>query len=179
MAFFTVETLRLIADGHPPRVAVETGTWHGDRALLLHNYFPVVHTIELSVPLYLQTRKRLAGRSGLHCHYGDSVHVLPMLCKLLGVQPVLFYLDAHWFAKDNRDVVGKGQFPLWGELRAIAERRERDIVVIDDVHNFGHGPEPDWQHVSLENIVAVFEKAGRKWGSWSREGCDQVAVYLG
>jgi len=162
----------------PPDIFVETGTWKGGTTALALNFFADVHTIERSVVHHIGAWRTFWTYGHVHCHFGDSRVVLASLCELvLPPVPVFFYLDAHWFRVDH--AVGKGEFPLWAEIEAIAARNVADVVVVDDVHSFGtENPEPAWKDVTLENIVKAFQNAGRVATGWEREGCDQVAVYL-
>lgn len=147
--------------GDFPMVAVETGTLHGEFTVLLPDLFPVVHTIEKSEELYERLPKR-DKRINWHC--GDSRVVLEWLLPTLD-QPCLFFLDAHWFSSQREGrsdgVVGAADFPLWGELDLIRERRHGDLVVVDDTPCFGkdRGPEyAGWEGVTPESLV---ERLGR------------------
>jgi len=144
------------------RVFVETGTFYAKTALLARTLFPIVHTVELSEHLYNRAVQLYGGRPGLFFHLGDSRSVLPELAAALR-EPAWFYLDAHWF-KPNPPIGPVGGaaddaagFPLWDELRALAARPFPDIVVVDDVHDFGTPkPRPEWADVTLERIAALF-----------------------
>jgi len=159
MANFRLRDLEAIRARHPQyagiRVFVETGTFHAKTTLLARSVFPVVHSIELSRPLYDQAVREHGATPDLHFHLGDSRVVLPPLCQRIA-EPAVFYLDAHWF--QSREVAGRGDpagFPLWDELRAVATRRYHDLVLVDDVHDFGTPrPRPEWQNVSLQKIAA-------------------------
>lgn len=134
-----------------PRIIIETGTLRGELTVRLPALFPIVHTIELSKELY--DRHPEDDRVCWHC--GDS---RVWLRELDFQEPVLFYLDAHYFkSKSNRaeHVVGSYDFPLWEELDIIARRPFTDIVVVDDVHSFNtvRGADyGDWENVTPESI---------------------------
>lgn len=141
------------------RVAVETGTFKGDRADLFAAVFPTVHTIELSRPLYESALVRL-GPLGVTCHYGDSRDVLPGLAHSIQ-EPALWYLDAHWFSLNPgpskagasrgavAHIAGRAEgLPLWDELACLARRDFDDVIVVDDVRDFGtEKPTPEWREV--------------------------------
>lgn len=181
MRLYTPDLLTLRA-GHPvadaPHVFVETGTFQGRTTALALQFFAEVHTIELSVVHHLKAWTKFWDHSHVHCHYGDSAKVLPALCsQILPPTPVMFYLDAHWFGA--RDAVGKGELPLWAEIKAIADRGCQDTIVVDDVASFGTDhPEPVWLDVTMDTIMQAIASAGREGEPWSRKGCDQVAVFL-
>ena len=159
-------------NGHTvvPAVAVETGTFRGERALLFAEHFAEVHTIELSPTLFAKADARLAPYPHVLRHLGDSRALVPALATALA-QPVLWYLDAHWFtlnrkrsragaARDAEAQIANTPLPLWDELEALAARTWADIVVVDDVRDFGRTePTEEWRDVSLERIAAYFPGA--------------------
>ena len=138
-----------------PRIIIETGTLRGELAVRLPALFPIVHTIELSKELY--DRHPDDDRVCWHC--GDS---RTWLRELDFQEPVLFYLDAHYFnlpkhPQHSAGVVGAYDFPLWLELDIIAKRPFADVVVVDDVHSFAteRGDDyGDWQNVTPESLAA-------------------------
>lgn len=153
-----------------PLVAVETGTFRGDRAVLFADHFAAVHTIELSPTLFQKADLRLEPYGNVMRHCGDSRALVPQLAGLLP-QPVLWYLDAHWFtlnrkrsragaARDAEAQIARTPLPLWDELEAIAARHYADIIVVDDVRDFGTAePTEEWRAVSLERIASYFPDA--------------------
>jgi len=149
--------LKKAAPGETLRIFVETGTADATTACGMLNRFEVVHSIELSEPLYKNALRNFGG-TRINFHHGDSAEVLPRLIReeLPPDEPVVFYLDAHWCdAYDGR--AAQGQFPLWTELNAIRDLREpEDIVIIDDVHAFGaeRDDAPWWAEVTPKRIVA-------------------------
>lgn len=136
-----------------PRIIIETGTLRGELTVRLPALFPIVHTIELSKELY--DRHPDDDRVCWHC--GDS---RTWLRELDFQEPVLFYLDAHFFkSKSNHalHVVGAHDFPLWDELDIIAPRQFADVVVVDDVHSFAtvRGADyGDWENVTPASLAA-------------------------
>ena len=155
MAEFNEERLRWIVThykGWRPRLAVETGVLFGQTTALLAKYFDHVYAVELSGDLITEARRRYPHLKNIHYWQGDSADVVPKLTTAID-EACLWFLDAHWYPRAG--VVGKGKFPLWAELDAIAKRPQRDIVVVDDVHSFGKdgdAPEAEWQRVTFESV---------------------------
>jgi hypothetical protein len=167
----TADALRALIGRHTwlalPRVAVESGTFEGERTVLLAGFFHEVHTIELSEHLYDAAAARLIGLRHVTCHFGDSARIVPELAAALQ-EPVLWYLDAHWFslnrgksragyARDAAAQIAPGPLPLWDELAAIAARPYADVIAVDDARDFGRSePTPEWRDISLGRIAAYF-----------------------
>lgn len=147
-------SLRQILDASDtkPRIVIETGTLHGQLSVRLPELFDIVHTIELSKELF--DRHPDDDRVCWHC--GDS---RVWLRELQFDEPVLYFLDAHYFkaaGSRSRGVVGAYDFPLWEELDIISERPHADIVVVDDVHSFEtvRGEDyGDWENVRPKNLA--------------------------
>lgn len=134
-----------------PRILVETGTYRGKTSLLASRHFQIVHTIELSRRLFRRARRRLKP-AGVVCHLGDSRVLVPRLCAQF-TEPVAWYLDAHFF-RDPQRLAADNPLPLMDELTAIASRPWPDIVIVDDVHDFGrvdHGL-PGWDAITQDSI---------------------------
>jgi hypothetical protein len=159
MSGMTEPILRELKDRwfKPPRVFVESGTHKGKTTKLAKRVFPQVHTIELGKHLF-DTYSPELREIGVRCWLGNSAVVLPRLARRID-QPVFWFLDAHWFSCQP-DISGKVQgLPLWAELATIAERNYPDIVVVDDVHDFGTDqPTSEWLDVSLERIAGYFPR---------------------
>jgi hypothetical protein len=159
MSLFTMPRLSAVQHRHPGvaeiRVFVESGTFHGKTTRMAAARFAIVHTIELHEAWYQEAVREL-GPLGVHCHHGDSATVVPQLAAEIQ-EPVVWYLDAHYFTLVP-DVAGADvPLPLWAELAAIARRRYPDVIVVDDVRSFGtENPTPEWAEVSLDRIAAAF-----------------------
>lgn len=98
-------------------------------------------------------RLALSGTPAI-CHQGDSALVLPEICRQYGDEPIFFYLDAHHIARlgpDRWPLPVADRFPLWDELKVIADRNQLDRVVVDDVHAFGRR-EKGWNRVRIVNL---------------------------
>lgn len=150
--------LARMAQRHPPpwpEVFVETGTYEGKTTRLALRLFRQVYTVELSRDLFEKFSPEL-GALGVTCFLGDSADVLDTLSQRLQ-REVFFYLDAH--ANPSMPSTATGPLPLWEELRVLAARKFHDIIAIDDVASFGHGPTPDWDDVNETRIRDYFPGA--------------------
>lgn len=123
------------------KIALETGTLHGETTRELAEHFEEVHTIELGAELYQAAVKDFADQHGyacVYCHEGDSAEYLPRLIELPAFQtPVFFYLDAHWFHHEAVPITRPA--PLYAEVEAIGKRPFADVVVVDDCQHLGVG----------------------------------------
>jgi len=154
----TRERLQAIRDRHLQhakiKLFVETGTWKGATTRLARELFPLVHTIESTSQVFEAAVKGLAS-TDIRCHFGDSPAVLRELLPRLK-QPAVFYLDAHWW--NNKRVDKKNPFPLWQEIEVLVPRPYADVIIVDDVHDFGHAaqkaPVDEWAEVGPDSINA-------------------------
>lgn len=166
MAGMTAAKLAAIHHRHgthaPCSVFVETGTFEGKTTALAAAEFRTVFSCEIKLELYRAAAERLSVQlPNVSLLFGDSRWAVQWLAERIG-EPCCWYLDAHWF---KHPAVGGQEegLPLWDELRAIAARRDakgepfRDIIVVDDVNDFGKPkPTPEWVEVTLERIAAMF-----------------------
>ena len=155
----------------PPVACVETGTFRGDSAVFFAAVFREVHSIELSEKYHRLAAERLRRFPHVHCHLGDSGEVLPrLLSRLEGA--LLVFLDAHWAGGDT--AFGAEEVPLLRELRSLAQRRQPDIVVIDDIRLLGREGETgsdqdpdypvsrfDWRTVTREAMEQILNQGLR------------------
>ena len=158
-----------LSGNRTPRTCIETGTYRGDSALSFAQFFDRVHTIELSDEWFRFSRDRLAPYPTVTCHHGDSAEVLAALLPSIS-EPVLFFLDAHY--SGGPTALGREQKPLLRELEAICDRRQKDILIIDDVRLIGRSGECgyegdsiyprttyDWRNVTFGRIRRLTGKA--------------------
>jgi len=138
------------------RIFMETGTFEGKTTRLAAAEFGLVFSVEIKRELYQAAAERLLVECpNVSVLFGDSRWAVRWLATRL-TEPVCWYLDAHWF---KHPAVGGQEegLPLWAELEAIAARPFRDIVVVDDVNDFGKPkPTPEWEQVTLERIAGMF-----------------------
>jgi hypothetical protein len=132
---------------------VETGTYQGDTVDAVRSMCAAVWSIELSPVLAERARERFAADPTVRILEGDSGVILPakVLPNLDG--PALFWLDGHW--TEGADTArGPVDTPLVAELQAILRRRERDVILVDDVRMFGTGHYP-----SLDKVAEMVRSA--------------------
>jgi hypothetical protein len=143
-------------------VFVETGTFRGDGVQrALDAGFKKVQTIESDLGLHEKATARFFHDARVWTYCGPSETLLEVLCERID-KPAVFFLDAHWS--------GWGEptpLPLLGELRAIATRPYKDVVIIDDMRLMGKKSwsgeggtdwpraEFDFREASLEAITAA------------------------
>ena len=157
-------------EGEPvPRVFVESGTYRGNTAAVASELFDRVETIELCPEQFEANRARL-DRLGVRSHLGDSAAILPKILAAID-EPVLAYLDAHWFwtPEGAPAIPDSAPFPLWAELAAIAGRPHADWVAVDDACLFGlstwsHPIDRRWGVVTERTILSTLG-LGRVAGS--------------
>ena len=160
----SAEMLRLIFQHwmqtkEDPEVLIETGTLDARNVVRLAPWFHRAYSIELSEALWRKAREKfgLSTEGGIYFLLGDSAELLPELLKRIR-KPVVLYLDAHYCEGDG--TVGS-EFPLWAELDAAARHPYADLVIVDDVHNFGkkrpdlavHESGRGWEHVTRKSIL--------------------------
>jgi len=116
------ERIRELVAKHGVRTIVETGTYKGvtTRELCRCGALQVT-TIEKNPKLREEAFANLAGMH-VTCLVGDSREKLPPRLDGCDEEPFLFYLDAHW----------GNDWPLLGELAAIADAGIKPVIVIHD-----------------------------------------------
>jgi hypothetical protein len=116
---------------------VETGTYLGDTTAGCAQAFPRIYTIELDPALAERAQRRFADQSNVKVVEGDSyIEVSKLAEEIKG--PALFWLDAHYCSYGTAR--GPHNPPLPWELRAIMNRNEPDVILIDDAHHMGVKP---------------------------------------
>lgn len=144
-----------------PEVYIETGLWRGKQLGLAATVFRTCHGIELDKHWHRQSTDHVRRMPHVRVHRGDSAILLPRLLLEYANRPCFVKLDAHFCATDPP--VTPSAFPLWAELRAIASRKVRDIICVDDVHTFGVArPElrfsegdSEWEAVSPDALAVA------------------------
>lgn len=124
-----------VSAGFNAKNFVETGTYKGEMAEAMADYFKTLHTIELSKELYNQSKAYLSKHKNINCHYGDSAKVIRRICKKL-VGKTVFWLDAHY--SGGATARGREDTPIIDELNAITDlcKGEDVMVIIDDARLF-------------------------------------------
>lgn len=128
---------------------VETGTFRAETISKMSPLFANCHSIELSRELYESARARFSS-TPIHFHWGDSVKVLRELIPTIA-EPAVFFLDAHFCGRES----GKGEVdvPLLEEIRLIAARPYRDLLIIDDFRLFSTRSKEDWSGITVKNVL--------------------------
>jgi len=163
------------------QVAVETGLFRGQTAMVCAPEFREYHGIEIN-PGHIALCRRRLGEAGVNqviYHEGDTRDLLPKVLARIR-EPALIMLDAHYsfvrkgkkFA-DEADMLhgpAGADFPLLAELRVISKRPWADMVLIDDTALFGktmpvlRAPDatgkkgdtlPQWENMSHELVEQV------------------------
>ena len=117
---------------------VETGTYHGATVAACLGHFGRIYTIELDGALYEAARIRFADEPSVTVIQGDSSTELGRLAALVDGS-ALFWLDAHYSYGETAK--GPHDPPLPWELRAILDRGEPDVIMIDDARHMGVLPD--------------------------------------
>lgn len=105
------------------QTVIETGTFKGNTAGFFGSVFDLVHTIEITPEFYRESEANLKQFPNVICHLGSSPVILRQTLPTLTDQPVLFYLDAHWYI----------DWPLLDELTEISKTHSDNcVIVIDD-----------------------------------------------
>jgi len=125
-----IQFLKLL---HSTRVFVETGTFRGDTAEWAASAFDRVITIEGSKNYYESAATRLSSLKNVEILCGDSRTVLTQVLGMVGSEPTLFWLDAHWMPGSYGEV---GECPIIEELNLIREMATDPIILIDDARLF-------------------------------------------
>lgn len=171
MAGMTEPRLRAIRNKFAPdypAIFCETGTFRGERSALATALFPTVYTVEISGALYEGAKARFPDL-GIHFVRGDSRDAVRLWAREFAA-PVCWFLDAHWFdlnrtktqagarrALENPVGGKENPFPLWDELTVIAARPYADIIIVDDIHDFGTDRTcPDWATASVDKVNGYF-----------------------
>jgi hypothetical protein len=135
-------------------IFVETGTFRGDGVERALEDYRMVFSVEADETLYRHAIKRFAGNPRVKLVHGDSGEFLESLEIF---QPVVFYLDAHWYGKGDETPL-----PLLRELRAISKRPYKDVVIIDDMRLMGvktvSGGCGDWPLAEFNWVDVTKEK---------------------
>ena len=114
-------------------ILVETGTFHGEMVSAMRNRFEQIYSIELHPELHEKAAERFHRFSHIKLVKGDSAQVLPRIATDIQ-EPCLFWLDAHY----SGGITARGEIdtPISAELETVLERRQSDVVLIDDSFDF-------------------------------------------
>lgn len=142
---------------------VETGTYHGDTAMMASKHFRHVYTIEVVRSLYELSvgRAKRAQIENIHFYLGDSVEHLKAICPLVS-DGAVFYIDAHQSGPDT-SFNGKELVPLLSELDVILSHSLGPSIFIFDDVRFWKGEsceDKHWRHISQLTVLEHFLQHG-------------------
>src|SRR3954471_5520399 len=141
-------------------VAVETGTFQGNSALLLADTFGHCTTIEKDPALAAKAADRFREDPRVKVVAGSSRDALPDLCREVTV-PAFYWLDGHW---SGGNTAGEDDpCPVMFELAAIAASPTfgESVVAVDDARLFGFGHDLDPQMRSFPRMMERLELVER------------------
>ncbi len=136
---------------------VETGAHLGFTTQFLSHFGRPVYAVEIDPEFHRRASELLCREPEVHLVLGDSVefleHVTTDIIKTTDL--VLFYLDAHW----------RETLPLREELKIIATRHPRSVVMIDDFRvedDLGYGFDcyPNGQQITLDYLAEELQMHG-------------------
>lgn len=141
--------------------AIETGTYMGDSADVLHRVFGRCITIEKSPTLAEQATIRFEGVPGVSVLQGSSRERLGEALEAVHIPPFV-WLDAHW--SGGITAGSDDPCPVLDEVRGVAARfPAAAVVLVDDARIFG-AADPDDQvnsgWPSLLDVLMVLREAG-------------------
>lgn len=171
------ELVRRIAAGTRFRYVIETGTYRGASTGFLADVTGApVHTVDADPVCGGYATRILAGRTDITVSVDDSRRFLERMAgEHARLDPVLFYLDAHWDAED---------LPLWEEIRYVFAHWDHPVVVVDDFAvpgdpGYGFDAYGPGRRLCLEDLVPHLPEQVEAWfptmpsgsESGARRGC--------
>jgi len=159
-------------------VFVETGTLYGDGTdYALDAGFKKIISIEIDKSLAEQAKAKYKHNSNVEIVEGNSASIIQQLCEQI-TEPIVFWLDAHFPGADaglSSHMTEKDyntRVPLEAELTAIHKRKQKDIIICDDLwmyedgnyecgsfdeHSKRHGHNTTRQQVCGHNLNGFYE----------------------
>lgn len=133
---------------------IETGTFNGSGTEAALASGMRVMTIELHPMWFARAKEQFKGKP-VEVYFGDSGEVLPMILRTV-VEPVMFWLDAHYSGEEAKTAMGPERCPLLRELDAIAQHHiKTHTILIDDVRLMGTD---EFDRITLGSVVEVIWK---------------------
>lgn len=147
---------------------IETGTYLGHGIFNVLNTYDHIHSIELSEKWYNYNVSQFQNNKKVNMYLGDSKKILSELLKNMN-EPVTIYLDAHYSGEPT--AFGDEETPLLLELELLKNRKQDDIIIIDDCRFLGkkgicgcgddHPIYPtmeyDWSNITEINIINLMK----------------------
>jgi hypothetical protein len=120
---YLLENFLLLAKKHKSTTFFETGTWHGETARDVARHINQVVTVEVNRPFYDIASKILTDIDNVTLKLGSSPVVMEDTL-VENQEGLIFFLDAHW----------EQDWPLLDELRVIAEKNIKPVIMIHDFY---------------------------------------------
>lgn len=135
---------------------IETGTADGEGiAVALEAGFEKVISIEVNPEVYVKACNRFVYDDRVLLIMGDSAVHLPQVISNIG-EKATFWLDSHWSTGECDLGPSVNKCPILHDLRAIAGSAIKDhIILVDDIRYFRAGGLPQWNDVTLGDIMEV------------------------
>ncbi len=135
---------------------IETGTADGEGiAVALEAGFEKVISIEVNPDVYIKACNRFINDDRVLLVMGDSAVHLPQVINNIEGQAT-FWLDSHWSHGECDLGPSVNKCPILHDLRAIAGHPVKNhILLIDDIRYFRAGGLPQWNGVTLGDIMEV------------------------
>ena len=111
---------------------IETGTFKGETAAWATNFFNIIHTIEFSKKIFINTKNNYSHISNINFLFGDSRKILKDI--LPESSQSIIWLDAHWCASGSYGETD--QCPLIEEINLINSFDKDHFILIDDARLF-------------------------------------------
>lgn len=102
---------------------IETGTYHGNTAKIVSEYFNKIITIENNPNFYQIALSNLININNCDLYLGNSPEIMEK-CLKENDNSIFFFLDAHW----------EEYFPLLDELKIIKDKNIKSVIAIHDFY---------------------------------------------
>lgn len=136
------------------KVAIETGTYHGDTTTWLAENFDKVYTVEYNERYLEVAKNNMKGYSNINSYLGTSTDYLKEFLLESKEDNIIVFLDAHWYAN-----------PVLVELDRIKESGLKPVIAI---HDFKVPSRPDLGYDLYPEQGIVYE-----W-EWIREKIEGI-----
>jgi hypothetical protein len=147
-----IEYLKRFTEKYSIPIFIETGTAGGDSVRAAAPLFKECHTIEI-------VGGRPAGEfpENVTLHEGNSALLLSNIAKKFPHDNIFFWLDAHW-SEPHESEEHTDECPILAEIEAIAQCKQRALIMIDDARLFYGRPPWPCNPSKWPRFMHVFEK---------------------
>ena len=147
-----VEYIKVFLMEYKIPIFIETGTAGGDSVRAVSHLFEKCHTIEI-----VEGRPQGEFPENVQLHEGDSSVQLKEIVSWYPTKNIFFWLDAHW-SEPFEAPEGTNECPVLQEIEAIANVKERALIMIDDARLFYGAPPWPCNPVRWPKFMHVFDK---------------------